>query len=233
MLIPQKNNAFAWLNLLLLIAFVIIGKVSALAVLYGYFLETIIIGIFNVFKMVQCFKHDRERNKSIVFLVPFFIFHYGFFIAVQSIFLFVIVSMSGDQNITEPFHLMTNYKMVFQTEGILEIVFILGMSQILKYIFDFIQPQKYLAFSASEIMMKPYARIFIQQFVVILGSFFIVFSEASVVAALLLIIFRFLLDSFFVSIKSNAKLLEVVVDKLYDGKTPKAEIRKQLLLRSE
>ena len=233
MLIPQKQNAYSWANLLLLIALVIVGEVSALAILYGYFLETILIGIFNIFKMLSCHKHEKGKKNPILPLVLFFIFHYGMFVAVQSVFLFAIVSFSGDALISEPFHLIDNYIIVLQTEGVLPVMIILGLGQILKYFFDFIQPQKYLEFTSKDIMMKPYARIFIQQFVVILASFFIAFSGASIIAAILLIVFRFIVDSFFVSIRSNSKYLDVVVDKMYDGKTPKAEIRKQLLLWSE
>jgi len=233
MLIPHRDNAFAWTNVLLLIALVIIEKVSAIAVLYGYFLETILIGVFNIFKMILCHKHDKNKQKSIVALVIFFIFHYGMFVAVQSVFLFSIVSMSGEQTMAKPFHLIDNYNNVLQTEGILEIVTVLAIGQILKYVFDFIKPKKYLEFSASDIMMKPYARIFIQQFVVIFSGFFIMFASASSIAAILLIILRFVVDSFFVSIKSNSEFLTLIVDKVYDGKTPKAEIRKQLVLWSE
>ena len=233
MLIPQKENAYSWANLLLLISLVIVGQVSALAILYGYFLETILIGIFNIFKMLACHKHERGNKKPIIPLVLFFIFHYGMFVAVQSIFLFAIVSFSGNEFISEPFNLIDNYISVLQTEGILPVILILALGQILKYIFDFIQPQKYLEFRSQDIMMKPYARIFIQQFVVILASFFIAFSDASIIAAILLIVFRFLVDSFFVSIRSNSEYLDLVVEKLSDGKTPKAEIRKQLLLWSE
>ena len=86
---PNKTNSFAWVNVLFLIFLVTIGKVEAYAVLFGYFFESIIIGLFNVVKMYLSYKHN-DKKASIFFSIPFFIVHYGGFIAIQSIFLFGI-----------------------------------------------------------------------------------------------------------------------------------------------
>ena len=85
--IPNKTNAFAWGNVLFLMLLVALGRIEAYAVLFGYFLETIIIGVFNCFKMYACHKNN-DKGSSVFKYILFFIAHYGFFIAVQSIFVF-------------------------------------------------------------------------------------------------------------------------------------------------
>ena len=229
---PNKTNSFAWVNVLFLIFLVTIGKVEAYAVLFGYFFESIIIGLFNVVKMYLSYKHN-DKKASIFFSIPFFIVHYGGFIAIQSIFLFGIVSIAGDVSFKEPFNVLANFQKVLEIEGVPIVLALLVGTQLMKFIFDFLVPKKYNQFKVNEIMFKPYFRIFIQQFTVILGSFFMVFSNGSIVAAVLLIIFRFIVDFIFIAIKEDSEILERIVDKLHDGKISKSEIRKQLLLFTE
>lgn len=230
--IPNRYNSYAWINVLGLIMLLYLGKIEPYTVLFGYFLETIIIGVFNIFKMIMASKHDGS-GKSIWFLVPFFMFHYGMFVAVQSIFAFVIIGISGTSFISEPFRLIENYTTILTLEGMEYVLPLLVGTQVLKLIFDYTLPKKYIEFTATEIMTMPYVRIFIQQFTVILAMFFIIFSNAGVIAAILLIFFRAVVDFFMVAIRDDEQLLSKIVDKLYDGKTTKEKLKKQLLLFSE
>ena len=113
------------------------------------------------------------------------------------------------------------------------ILLVLTITQLVKYIFDFHLPKKYLRYNVKEIMFKPYLRIVIQQFAVILAGFFIIISSGSIAAAMLLIIIRAIVDFILVGIREQSKILEYFVEKSYDGKTPKSELRKQILLFTE
>ncbi|WP_156112486.1 DUF6498-containing protein [Lacinutrix jangbogonensis] len=231
--IPHKTNAYAWLNVLFLIVFLVLGEIDPIAVLFGYFLETIIIGVFTIFKMYLASKHDGS-GKSIKFLIPFFMFHYGMFVAVQSVFVFAVVGMSDAELIKEPFQLLQNYSAILNLKGMNLILILLVVSQTVKFIFDFLEPKKHLQFTASEIMVMPYVRIIIiQQFAVIIAMFFMLFSQADIVAAILLIIIRAFVDFFSIALKDNAPFLDYMAKKLDNGKASKAEIKKQLLLFSE
>ncbi|TCK66897.1 hypothetical protein DFQ05_2183 [Winogradskyella wandonensis] len=234
--IPNKANSYAWVNLLFIIFLVAIDKIEAHAVLFGYFLETIIIGVFNIFKMYLCrntYIEDNEKNDSIWFLIPFFVVHYGGFVAIQSIFLFAIFSISGNGFIKEPFNLIDNFNALLQLEGMLLMLLVLTVSQLLKFYFDFLKIEKFHQFTANEVMFKPYLRIFIQQFVVIIGSFFMMLSGAPIFAAILLILLRFVVDFLLVAIRENSHVLDYLVNKLHDGKVDKSTLRRQLLLFSE
>ena len=230
--IPNKNNAFAWGNVLFLMLLVAIGEIEAYAVLFGYFLETIVIGIFNCFKMYSCYKHN-DKTAKVFGLILFFIFHYGFFIAVQSVFLFAFFSFDGNSFVKEPFHLIENFDAVLRLEGMPLIISVLFVSQLIKYIFDFQIPKKYNTYKVKDIMFKPYLRIIIQQFTVLLAGFFIIFSGGSLAAALLLILLRAIIDFILVAIREDTRILEYIVEKSYDGKMPKDDFRKQIILMTE
>ena len=229
---PNKTNSYAWANVFFLIVLVAIGKVDAYVVLFGYFLETLIIGLFNIVKMYYCYKYN-DKTSNITFSIIFFIIHYGGFLAIQSIFVFAIFALGGSSFIKEPFHILENFQIVIRLDGMPIVIVGLFITQFVKFIFDFMRPKKYEKFKVNDIMFKPYLRIFIQQFTVIIGSFFIIFSSGSVLAAMLLILIRFIVDFFIVAINENSTILNYIVDKLYDGKVDKSEIRKQLLLLTE
>lgn len=230
--IPNRYNSYAWVNVIGLILLLCLGKIEPYTVIFGYFIETIIIGVFNIIKMIITSNHDGS-GKTIVFFVLFFMFHYGMFVAVQSVFAFLIIGISSNSFINEPFDILDNYASILSLEGMEYILPMLIGTQFLKLIFDFILPKKYLIFTVIEIMYKPYIRIFIQQFTVIIAMFFIVFSNNGIIAAILLIFFRAIVDFILVGIRDNEILLNKIVNKLYDGKTSKEKLRKQLLLFSE
>ena len=52
-------------------------------------------------------------------------------------------------------------------------------------------------------------------------------------AALLLVMLRFVVDFFLVAVKENSIFLDFVVDKIDDGKIDKTQLKKQLLLFTE
>lgn len=229
-LYPTPQNAFVWLSSIYLLFLLYLGKASPMTILFAYFLETIIIGLFNALKMFWSIQFGKSKGYG---LILFFLFHYGFFVAIQSIFAFSLFGIEGNSFIKEPFHLLENYTTILQLDDIKYALPAVVFTHLGKFLSDFLKNEKHLKFSASEIMFKPYIRIFIQQFVVIIAFFFIVLSEAGYIAAILLILFRLFIDLLLESIKENSEILEVLSEKLANEKTSKEEVKKQLLLFTE
>lgn len=223
---PTSQTIFIWLSTIYLFFLLYLGKISPLSILFVYFLETIIIGIFNALKM---FCTIKLGNSSGYGMIVFFLFHYGFFVAIQSIFGFAIFSIGDDVVFKEPFHLIDNYSKILQLADIQYALPAIVFTHLGKFFTDFMGHKKYLKFGVEEIMYAPYVRIFIQQFVVILSFFFIIFSETGMVAAILLILFRFGIDLTLEAIKEDSKTLDFVAEKLSNEKTSKETIKKQLI----
>ena len=223
---PTPQNAFIWLSSIYLLFLLYLGKVSPISILFVYFLETIVIGLFNALKMFWSIQFGKHKGFGLVF---FFLFHYGFFVAIQSIFGFALFGIEGNTVIKEPFSLFENYAIILQLEDIKYALPAIVLTHLGKFITDFIQNEKYKKFAPSEIMFKPYVRIFIQQFVVIISFFFIVLTNAGFIAAILLILFRLLVDLVLESVKENSKTLDVLAEKLANEKASKEEIKKQLI----
>ena len=203
---PTNQNKFIWLNAFSLLAFLISGMVDPFAIVMVYFLETIIIGFIHAYKMQfvgkysRAQKHVEDQNPN--FKTGFFMVHYSFFVAVQSIFVFAIFSMS-DHNIKEPFNLIANFKYVLTLKGI---GYALGVTFVMLAVqtyFSFIKTKIYNLYTVDRLFIQPYLRIFIQQFTVILAMFFMVFFPDGIMAAVLLILIRLFVDLVGVYINSS------------------------------
>ena len=142
-------------------------------------LETIIIGIFNVVKMgavVAFVKQDNIGGSnggmtifSSLFLIIFFIFHYGFFVFVQTQIFF---GVSGLFKNTSFFNSYLAIPKVLGNDGLL-VLLIFITYYTLQTLYSFFLTGAYKTISMGKLMFQPYGRIFIQQFVVIIGSMFL------------------------------------------------------------
>jgi hypothetical protein len=159
---------------------------NAALVFLVYCLETVIIGVANVLKMaaVTIFVKKKENwenggSSTLVsgwFFIFFFIVHYGFFVFVQTqIFFNVSGLIPGNFFFTSyakiPALLGNNGKLML-------LIFIACYT--LQNFFDFYFSGKYRTISIGRLMFEPYMRIFVQQFVVILGSMFLQFGAGKV-----------------------------------------------------
>lgn len=141
-----------------------------------YCLETVIVGIFNILKMAALNLFVRSNDDGLYFgekrplggwfLVLFFILHYGIFVFVQTQIFFHAGSYIDDNDF------IVSYSKVFDKlgkDGKL-VLLIFMISYTLQTLYEFVLMKEYKTISMSRLMFQPYGRIFIQQFVVILGS---------------------------------------------------------------
>ena len=238
MLRLNKANYMVYANALFLLVLLGAGFASPLTVVMAYFLESIIIGIFNVFKMACCIQYRNHLEGGGVgnySLLIFFSFHYGFFIAIQSIFAFSFFEIEGSSFFKDGFALIKNYKALLGLKGMWILIASIVLTNLGAFIMNFLAEKSYREFTASELMSKPYLRIFVQQFVVILSGFFLVFLSAGMVAAVLLILFRLALDLFLVGLRENSELLNRLAHWYAEKNTQmNAEtVKKHLLLFTE
>jgi hypothetical protein len=213
-----KYNYLIWANAAFLIVLLLLDKADALTIVFAYFLETIIIGMLHVIKLWLCVKYGKEDTSksqngvSGFGIIPFFMIHYGMFVAIQSIFAFGFFD-SKIPEIKSGFNLIENYSYLLSQEGIQIIVASLFITNLGYFYNNFLSQKKFKDYKPSSLFFKPYVRIFVQQFVVILAGFFFVITAADMAAALLLIGFRLIIDLSIVSIRKDSMPFESYVKK--------------------
>lgn len=159
---------------------------NASVVFLVYCLETVMIGLVNVLKMAAVTLFVKRTDvwdsggstsmQSGWFFIFFFIMHYGFFVFVQTqIFFNVSGLIPGSAFIA-------NYSKIPALLGdngkLMLLIFIAYYT--LQNFYDFFMSGKFKTISLGRLMFEPYLRIFVQQFVVILGSIFLNFGAGKI-----------------------------------------------------
>lgn len=154
---------------LAVIFFAIIDKLSAIDVLWIYWAQSVIIGIFNFIKIISLKEFSTEGfkqgNKVVlptkstkISTAFFFLFHYGFFHFIYAVFLGSFssfgVSHSGSLNL--------NY---FYYSSILFFI-----NYLIEFINSYREPVTEIP-NLGKIMFAPYARIIPMHLTIILGGF--------------------------------------------------------------
>jgi hypothetical protein len=153
-----------------------------------YCLETIIIGGFNILKMIIV-TLDRKKDvwessggaKMMVrgwFFILFFIVHYGFFVFVQTSIFAGVSGLNPDQSFG-PFTFLGKIYSYLDLDARMVLYIFIAMYGF-RVMSDFIMNGRYRQTSLGLLMFQPYLRIFVQQFVVILGSMFLAFGAGKI-----------------------------------------------------
>lgn len=151
-----------------------------------YCMETVIVGVINVIKMacVTIFVRPTDvwenggstSMQSGWLFIFFFMVHYGFFVFVQTQIFFGVTNMVPDGSF------IARYSQIPQLLGtngrLLLLIFIAYYT--VQNVYSFFSSGTYKTISMGRLMFEPYLRIFVQQFVVILGSMFLVFGGGKI-----------------------------------------------------
>lgn len=159
---------------------------NAAQVFLVYCLETVIIGLFTVVKLACVTLIVKPRDEwnagkssvivSGLFFILFFIVHYGIFVFVQTQIFFSVSGLVSDHSILGTYRQIPK---VLGHEGqLLLLIFIIYYT--LQNLFGFFLSGEYKTISMMKLMFQPYARIFVQQLVVIVGSMFLAFGAGKV-----------------------------------------------------
>ena len=210
--VPSFNNIFIWLNALVLLIGVFYFGWKAEIVVIAYFLETIIVGIIHVCKMIMVNSYSdvqkQETSKSYNTItgfaaIPFFMAHYFFFIFMQSIFIFTMLNQLIPKG-NSSFDVFSNYAYLLSQHDILMAFLTLAVTNVAITFKSFVLPGAYKTTTVSKMFFQPYVRIIIQQFVTILAGFFIMIVGGSIVVALLIIGFRLVTDLLIVAASGDS-----------------------------
>jgi hypothetical protein len=218
-----RNNPSPLANALFLIALVLIGKADPMAIVFAYVFETVIIGLLHIIKLFYIIKNNkpgkRESKVGNFLLIPFFIIHYGIFVSIQSIFLYTAFAINDDRFSTSLS--ISNFIDIFYLEGFKVVALSIILNHLSSFYFSFLKTKKYENQNLEAYMIKPYLRIFLQQFLAIIPFFFLIYiNHIGLSAAVLLIIMRAILDYYLTTIAQDSKKIKALALRIMDPKKP-------------
>lgn len=161
-------------------------------IVFLYWIETAIIGFYNVLRMTLCANSWREK----VLFIPFFIIHFYFFIIIQLIFIlfafapFRIAAGAQLRSLSAFAQYLTTLEIYARQHLAYGIVSILTSYGAGFYVHDIRHGDARRA-RVKTLMAAPYLRVFVQQFIAIVGSGAVhFFSSGQVAVVALLILFK-------------------------------------------
>jgi hypothetical protein len=218
-----------WTGSLVLLAGMFYGNWNPMVVVFGYFLETIVIGLLHVAKMGVTLRFGekqrmvtRTESSSLFvsgFAILFFLFHYFFFVFGQSIFVFSFFGKK-EFGFESAFNVFKNYYLLLQRPDMQLVLGIIIATQLGSAIMYFFMPRKYNHYTVEQLFIQPYLRIVVQQLATILTGFFMLLLGGPKAAALLLIVVRLVLDCSLIAVRENARIRSALQLLLLKKETP-------------
>lgn len=235
-----SNTVLILANLVPLVGVLFLGW-DGKGIIVIYILETVLIGIINALKMLTVYVINGTKNEpknnpqtqgvSGLGLIPFFLFHYNFFIFVQSVLFFAFSSMWEPMGKgPEPFNVIANFSLYVNQETAWALGSLL-FANLTYFLNDFILNDKYKTETMAGLMFAPYKRIFLQQFLVILGGFIFLLTGGIAIVMGLFVILKTIADYITANYSKNPKVKNWVNKNMMkdkDGKPLSEEDRKNM-----
>ncbi len=148
-----------------------------------YWLENVVVGGFNVLKMLLAKPAEPVYWAGKLFLIPFFIVHFGGFTFVHGV---LVVAFFGPKGI-EPFDLLTAVPAAIRANqlgwGLLSLIASHGFS----FYWNYVKNGEYQRASLQALMGQPYGRVIVLHLTVLFGGWIVMLLGSPVGALLVLV----------------------------------------------
>ena len=165
---------------------------SVLPVMFLFWLENVVVGIFNVLKLI-CVGGRGAQHVIKFFLVPFFCFHYGIFTLVHGVFVFALFGAGQftSQNVFPDFQQLRDF---VANQHLGWAMLALVLSHGFSFVWNFILRGEYLATNVVVLMAQPYGRVVVLHVAIIGGGFLIIAMGSPTAGLTLLVMLKIVLD---------------------------------------
>lgn len=151
------------------------------SVLLLYWSENVVIGGFNILRMVFAQPQNVAADVSKVFLVPFFTFHYGMFTLVHG--MFVVTLFGPGTRGFSPAMLLTAVRQAGIGWGCLAV----AASHAFSFAHNYLASGEYRNAAPYVLMFQPYARVMILHVTILVGGFLAQVMGAPLVTLVVLV----------------------------------------------
>ena len=163
-------------------------------ILLLFWLENVVIGLLNALRMLLVDPSDPVLWSSKLFMVPFFCFHYGFFTAIHGVF---VINLFGGKTYGNLDHgllpiagasrAIADYDLGWAMVG-------LAASHVFSLFWNYLRRGEFRRASLSELMHRPYSRVIVLHFTILLGGGITMALGSPVWGLILLIAIKIFVD---------------------------------------
>ena len=154
--------------------------------------ENVIIGFYNVLRMMACEFKEASAWIAKLFMIPFFIVHYGGFTAAHGIFVFALFGGGLLQGSFGPrpdvlWQVVQEYNLIFAVAA-------LFLSHGYSFVRNYLGRGEYRRYTLTRLVGLPYGRVVLLHITLILGGFLIAFLQSPTAGLLLFILLKIVMD---------------------------------------
>ena len=186
---------------------VIFFKWDIFYIVFFYWAENLAIGFYNVLKMAFVKVNHPGGNMAKLFMIPFFMVHYGGFTAGHGFFIFEIFSKghtmrSMHHEETWPcffvfLQMLINLIRDFFSSvspAVRLAIFALFISHGISFIYNYLLKGEYAKSDLGALMFQPYVRIFVLHIVVLFGGILLEVTGSPAGLLIILVVLKTLID---------------------------------------
>jgi len=160
--------------------------------MFLFWAENVIVGAFNVLKMIFASGGGALGQASKFFLIPFFCVHYGLFTFVHGI--FVVAMFGGGVSGTAGFPNGETFWRTMQENHLGWAVLGLTVSRGISFVTNYLMNGEYRRVLPPMLMIQPYGRIVVLHLAIIGGGFLLLALKSPTLGLLLLVVLKTALD---------------------------------------
>ncbi len=172
---------------------VIFLKWEVFPIMFLFWTENVIIGVFNIFKMAVSNPASPGQWVAKLFMVPFFAIHCGIFTLVHGILIFVLfgglaLSDTDIPDLGAAWQIIKNYDLMW---GFLSLLLSHGIS----FEVNYVRQAEYKQANLTSLMMQPYGRIVVLHLTIIFGGLLVAALGSPTAGLILLIVLKMVIDA--------------------------------------
>jgi hypothetical protein len=157
-----------------------------------FWMENLIVGGFNVLKMIWVTPKDSGATAAKFFLIPFFCVHYGMFTMIHGVFVFGM--FGGGMRQGQGFPGWAEVMGVVRQEHLGWIVIGLAISHGISFGLNYLRGGEFRRATLRQLMAQPYGRIVVLHLTILGGGFLMLLLGSPVVGLMLLVALKTVLD---------------------------------------
>src|SRR6266850_5455991 len=151
-----------------------------------YWLENVIVGGFNVAKLLLAQPREPASWAAKLFLVPFFVVHFGGFTFVHGVLVLALFGPKG----TQAFDLLGTVPPAIRANHLGWGVVTLLVSHGLSFYWNYLKNGEYQRASLNALMSQPYGRVMVLHMTVLLGGWVVMLLGSPVFALVVLVVLK-------------------------------------------
>jgi len=166
---------------------------SVFATLLLFWVENVIVGGFNVLRMLVAQPQIAAMWAAKLFMIPFFTFHYGMFVTVHGVF---VLTMFGGGLAERGFPTAATFAHAVQAAGVAPAAWGLALSHAVSFALNYIGTGDYKSALVPALMFRPYGRVMVLHVVILGGGFLVAAFGSPLLPLALLVVLKTGLDLF-------------------------------------